>query len=272
MTKRREARPEPSPHSFQEYLASRNLSGARLACLLVAALMPTGLGLDWTSQPDKAQEFLNLRLVASALCLGVLALTYVDWGKKWAFALGMIPAFIAAVTIQAMIERLDGYASPYYAGLNLCILGLGLVFTWRGWRTAIVCGGIVAIWLIPALRGGRPLDGGIFFNNLYFLVLTSVIAVASNARRYGQAKREFEANGRLATTTLELGTALERLKAGRPAQVPVLRQHHPRAAHAAHHDPGAAGEHAGRGLRRSDRRPSGRTWRPTGATASGCSS
>jgi signal transduction histidine kinase len=213
MSDRREAaRPDPSAQSFDGYLASRNLSGARLACLLVAALMPTGLGLDWMSQPDNAPEFLQLRLVASGLSLGVLVLTYLDRGRRWAFALGVMPAFIAAVTIQAMIERLDGYASPYYAGLNLCVLGLGLVFTWRGLRTALVCGGIVAIWLIPALRGGWPSQGGIFFNNLYFLVLTSVIAVASNARRYALARREFEASGRLATATLELGTALERLK------------------------------------------------------------
>jgi signal transduction histidine kinase len=213
MNDRREAtRPDPSPHSFEAYVAGRNLSGARLACLLVAVLMPTGLGLDRMSHPDEAQAFLNLRLAAAALSLGVLGLTYLDWGKRWAFALGVTPAFIAASTIEAMIERLDGYASPYYAGLSLCVLGLGLVFTWRGSQTAIVCGGIVAIWLIPALLGHRPLDRGIFANNLYFLVWTSVIAVASNARRYALAKREFDASRRLATTTVELGTALERLK------------------------------------------------------------
>jgi hypothetical protein len=90
MTSRREAtRPQPSPHSFEAYAASRNLSGARLACLLVAALMPTGLGLDRMSHPAEAEVLLNLRLVASALSLGVLGLTYLDWGKRWAFALGV---------------------------------------------------------------------------------------------------------------------------------------------------------------------------------------
>ena len=203
--------PLQAPDPFEEYVAARNLSAARLACLLVAILMPAGLSLDWISQPAKMEEFLGLRLLASALSLGVLLLTRLDRGNRWAFVLGAMPAFIAAFAIQAMIESLDGYASPYYAGLNLCVLGLGLVFTWRGVQTAIVCAGIVAIWLVPALQGMRPIEMGIFFNNLYFLILTSLIAVASNASRYRLARREFEASGRLASTSAELATALERL-------------------------------------------------------------
>ncbi len=197
---------------FDEYLASRNLTGAKLACLLVAVLMPAGVTLDWFSQPAHLREFLGLRLIASALSFGVWLLTRVRWARRFPLVLGALPAFIATVTIQAMIERLDGYASPYYAGLNLCILGLGLVFTWRGLQAALVCTVIVGIWVISALQNPRPIETGIFFNNLYFLVLTSIISVASNAGRYALATREYEARQRLATTGGELAAALERVQ------------------------------------------------------------
>jgi signal transduction histidine kinase len=213
MTERAPASENELPHqSFDEYLAARNLAGAQLACILVAVLMPAGVTLDWISQPAKVEEFLGLRLVASALSCAVLLLTRFRWARQWPLLLGALPAFIASVTIQTMIERLDGYASPYYAGLNLCILGLGLVFTWRGVQAALICTVIVGIWVVSALEGSRPIDRGVFFNNFYFLSLTSIISVASNAGRYRLARREYEARQRLAATGGELAAALERVR------------------------------------------------------------
>jgi hypothetical protein len=67
-------------------------------------------------------------------------------------------------------------------------LGAGLVYVWSGMQTLWVCLAVLAMWLIPALVA-RPSLYGSFFNNLYFLVLTSIIAVAANSMRYNLAKR-----------------------------------------------------------------------------------
>ena len=56
-------------------------------------------------------------------------------------------------------------------------------------QTLWVCLMVLAMWFLPALWA-RPSLYGAFFNNLYFLVLTSIIAVAANSMRYNLAKRE----------------------------------------------------------------------------------
>ncbi|MSP60914.1 MAG: response regulator [Myxococcales bacterium] len=198
--------------AFEAEVAERNVSAARLACILVAVLMPAGVALDWLTHPEVVGEFLILRLGCSAISLLLLFLTYAGWARAHAFLVGAAPAFVCAAILEVMVERLEGHASPYYAGLNLCILGMGLVFTWRGRETMIICGMIVGLWLVPSLLTHRPVSIGPFFNNLYFLSLTSVIAVWSNARRYSLAHRQYDAQGKLTRMTGELGAALDRLK------------------------------------------------------------
>lgn len=197
---------------FSAHVAERNVPAARVACLLVAGLMPLGIFLDVVTQPAHAREFVQLRLVSSLACFAVLGLTHTQWGKRHAFWLGAAPAFIASAAISSMIDRLGGYASPYYAGLSLCILGIGLVFHWTARQATLVCSIIVSIWLFPTIASGRHIDVGPFFNNAYFLVLTAVIAIASHAIRFRLARREFEAQARLGEATVELRSALGQLQ------------------------------------------------------------
>ncbi|WP_373047773.1 ATP-binding protein [Vulgatibacter sp.] len=197
---------------FERHLRERNLSAARLAAVLVAVLMPAGALLDWFTNPALLGSFFLLRIGATLLALCVLALTFASWAPRHTYVLGIGPGLIGAGSIQVMIEQLDGFASPYYAGLNLCILGMGIVFAWTLLQTAVACGLIVLIWAVPALLGARALEFGPFFNNLYFLVLTTLIAVASNETRYRQVRREFEARAEVARTSEQLAGALARLR------------------------------------------------------------
>lgn len=197
---------------FSAHVAERNVPGARVACLLVAGLMPLGILLDLVTEPAHASEFAKLRFFSSLACFAILGLTYTKWGKQYAFWLGAAPAFIAAAVISVMIDRLGGYASPYYAGLSLCILGVGLVFHWTAQQATLVCSVIVGIWLFPTLVSSRRVEIGPFFNNAYFLVLTAVIAIASNAIRFRLGRREFEAQAQLAQATVDLRAAVGQLQ------------------------------------------------------------
>jgi signal transduction histidine kinase len=113
-----------------------------------------------------------------------------------------------------MILKLDGYASSYYAGLNLCILAVGVLYVWH-WRHALgVCGAIIGIWIAPSaptVLSGH-LEFAAFFNNLYFLCLTTMISVASTVIRYGLAKREFDASAKQARASRELAETLEQVR------------------------------------------------------------
>lgn len=204
----------PNRDAFEQHLASVNLSGARLGYLLSAVLMPAGFLLDWATYPDHAASFLWIRIISSAVALALLAACYLPFAERHPVLLGAGPPLVCAAAIEAMILRLGGMASPYYAGLNLCILAVGVLYTWH-WRHAIlVSGAIVAMWLVPGLPNVlhdtlafRP-----FFNNFYFLSLTTVISVSSTVIRYRAAGREFSTRTDLAETSHTLADALERLR------------------------------------------------------------
>jgi signal transduction histidine kinase len=199
---------------FEAHLAQINLSGARLGYLLSAILMPAGFALDLAMAPGHVGQFFLIRCIAGVVALGLLALSYTPWAVRHPVVLGAGPPLVCASGIEAMILRLDGVVSPYYAGLNLCILAVGVLYTWR-WRHALtVSGMIVGLWLLPALPSA--LDGSLpirpFFNNVYFLTLTTVISVASTVIRYRSAEREFSARDELERTSAELAGTLERLR------------------------------------------------------------
>ncbi|MET0792441.1 MAG: ATP-binding protein, partial [Polyangiaceae bacterium] len=200
--------------SFEESLAAINLAGARLGYVLSALLMPAGVLLDLVVVPEKAKSFLVIRLAAGALAVASLSITYLRGAARHPVLLGAGPPLICASAIELLISQLNGAVSPYYAGLNLCILAVAVLYTWRWQQAALVSCAILALWLVPALPsllGGR-LDFAPFFGNLYFLVLTSVIAVASAVIRYRAAEREHAARSRLAETSAELSATLERVQ------------------------------------------------------------
>lgn len=203
----------PATHrSFRESLAERNHQAARLCAVIAAVLMPAGTSLDLITQPAHVGRFLVYRLIGTAAALIFLAFTYANWSRRHTFLVGLGPVLACAIPIQAMIHDLGGFSSPYYAGLNLCILGVGVIFTWSTLQTILATSTVIAVWLVPALFQGPQNAPGIFFNNFYFLALTGVIAVASNASRYRYMRREFEAVREVATTSEKLSSALERLR------------------------------------------------------------
>ena len=199
-------------HDFRAHLQGHNTAAVRLTCILCAALMPAGFTLDLLTNQERVWEFLGLRLASAAVSLLVLGLSRLSALRTHSYSL--IVAVILACTgaMEIMILRLsDPAGSPYYAGLNLCILGAGLVYVWSLRQTLYVCLLVLALWLLPALAVRPPLYGA-FFNNLYFLVLTSIIAIFANSMRYNLAKREWEAQTALDQTSADLKRALERLR------------------------------------------------------------
>lgn len=101
--------------------------------------------------------------------------------------------------------------NPYYAGLNMCILGSGLVYVWNIRKIMFVCVLVILMWLIPAhVYGFTP--SGVSFSNLYFIVVTSIIAVAANKMRFDLAKSEWAAKTELSKTSAELRASFERVQ------------------------------------------------------------
>ncbi|HEX2882015.1 MAG TPA: histidine kinase dimerization/phospho-acceptor domain-containing protein [Polyangiaceae bacterium] len=183
---------------FSDYIAERNLRNARLLALLTATLVPSGVVLDWFTHREQIGTLFLLRLAASVVAFFFYYLTFRPWAIRHTFVLGAAPILAAAGSLELMIENLEGYSSPYYAGLTHCLLAVGVIFLWRISEILLVSSLIVGMWLVPTLVQFQSLEIGPFFNNFFALVVAALIAIASNAGRYSAARREHTANSRLA--------------------------------------------------------------------------
>ncbi|MBW2159667.1 MAG: response regulator, partial [Deltaproteobacteria bacterium] len=197
--------------AFNRYVVGRNLTGARLGAVLAMILVPSGVVLDWLTNSEFLIEFLSLRMAASAGCLLVLAATYSRQAPRFTYQLGVAPVVISAIALEAMIVQLEGYSSPYYAGMMQLILAVGILFYWRLGQILLACSFIILIWLIvPQLVGIVIDDRGLFLNNFYALSIGALIAIASNTGRYRAIRNEHSARFQLAETSSQLASALER--------------------------------------------------------------
>jgi signal transduction histidine kinase len=191
--------------SFDDYRSDRNLGAARLVALLVALLMPSGVVLDWFTHREQIAWLFAMRM-AAALAAGLtLWMTYAKSARRHTFVLGLLPILAAAIALEVMIESLEGYSSPYYAGLTHCLFGLGVIFYWRIREILLACTLVVATWLVPTLAAYKTVEAGPFANNFFALGIAAAIAVASNGSRFRAVQREHAARS-------ELERALDRLK------------------------------------------------------------
>ena len=159
--------------------AERSHTG-RIASLLVVFLMPAGITLDYFVYPGHVGQFLVLRLLCSALGLLLWFLHTTEIGLRYRRFLGVPIAILPAAGMAFMIYLTEGPASPYYAGLNLVLLAVSVVVHATVTESLVCVLAVLVMYFGACLPGGIAQHSAIFFNNLYFLILTGVIIVTGN--------------------------------------------------------------------------------------------
>jgi signal transduction histidine kinase len=167
------------------------LRSGRVACALVVLLMPAGITLDLWVYPAQWFYFLQLRMFCSALA-GALWLVHArPLGRRYYRFLGIPIAILPAFFIAWMIAVTEGSLSPYYAGLILILLAVNAVVHWSTTESIIAIAVLLVLYFAACLPWDLEDSHGIFFNNVYFLVLTGIIVVVGN-HIYNQLRfREF---------------------------------------------------------------------------------
>jgi signal transduction histidine kinase len=178
--------------SFLAHERQVRISTGKLACALVFVLMPFGVTLDFIVQPRQVPYFLELRLLCSALIMIVWALHFTPLARRHYPVIGLPIVLLPAFFITKMVYELNA-VSPYYAGLNLIMLAVSAVGHWSVAETLAAVGSVIFMYFCAYFAKGH--DAGsfrIFFNNVYFLVLTGVIVVSGNFVFNRLRFREFE--------------------------------------------------------------------------------
>jgi signal transduction histidine kinase len=142
--------------------------------------MPAGILLDRYVYPERWADFLLLRLLCSGLAAGLWALHNTSFGSRHYRFLGIPIALLPAFFISWMIGITEGPESPYYAGLILILLAVNAIVHWSTGESLLAIGMLFLSYLVACIPWNITRDSGIFFNNIYFLVLTGIIVVTGN--------------------------------------------------------------------------------------------
>jgi len=182
--------------AFRDHI--QGLCSERVVVLyyLGIALLPLFGILDYLIAPTNlVHSFLILRLVAAVILLAILLVVYPAIGKQYPAVLGIIGPPIVGGSVSLMTVRMGGYESPYYAGLNLVILGVTLVMPFSLRESALTCCLVYATYFVPNLFVNTVTRPELFLNNNFFILGTIVIALISS--HYSQRMRFHEFRSRL---------------------------------------------------------------------------
>ncbi|MEN3940026.1 ATP-binding protein [Prosthecobacter sp. SYSU 5D2] len=150
----------------------------RICCLFSILAILAGASLDLIAyDTEKMFLFLPARLVSS-LCLCLIWL-----GLGWARSvtsvrlLGLTVGLPPIFAIAWMVHRNGGAESPYYAGMNLIMVGAALVMRWSTLDCVIVVCLTLLSYGIACLGHDFTSHHSILYNNLYFLTVTGGLAI-----------------------------------------------------------------------------------------------
>jgi diguanylate cyclase (GGDEF)-like protein len=187
---------DPTPSQFDASLVPRNVAALRLELWLGTFLVPAFWPLDWFVVPDQVWLTLAIRLLCTACGLGILLRERLvpGWMARHVGLLAFSFSLLVAWAIALLCFLHHGYESPYYAGINLLIMAVGLLFSWPRLMGIGFSLAIYAFYMAPLVLGLAPInDLPIALSNQFFLISTAIIAVASQIHRRALERREFEA-------------------------------------------------------------------------------
>ncbi|HTN75359.1 MAG TPA: histidine kinase dimerization/phospho-acceptor domain-containing protein, partial [Pirellulaceae bacterium] len=174
-----------------EYLAEQvdlRVRRTRIGCLLTLTLIPLGSALDLFGYPQQFWSIFVARMLCDAFLIPIFLLLFTEFGKRHIVWLSTLWAFSPAVTIAWMIYITNGSASPFYAGLNLVIIGTCILLPYGLVESLLYCLGVLGCYAIACiLHQGTEFIAPLFINNALFIFMTSTICVTacyfySNAR------------------------------------------------------------------------------------------
>ena len=201
--------------AYREEDTARRASRLRIGIWISAVGMLAGVTLDFVVYPERLRLLFIIRVVAIVLLLALLFLLQRSDGKRALVKnLGLGMALVDVLAFAIMVYFLGGAASPYYAGINLVLLGMSVLLPWTLYETLWVTIASIAIYALVCLaEGGLFEPGGFsaFFNNVYFVAITGVICVISAQLQSVARFNDFQLRHRLDTRNREL-QELDKLK------------------------------------------------------------
>lgn len=200
-------------NSFDAYERPIRVRNYELGCILAGIFMPLGATLDlFVYGYEVMLDWLPMRVVASVIHAALWLTLRLQPETRYYRVVGVMAMFVPVVCICWMIYTRGGAISPYYAGLNLVMLGSAIVMRWPLVDSVIILLLTLLSYCVASLLHGPVQDWGLFYNNVYFLGVTGAIIVAGTWQYNGVRRSEFDLRYRLDQNREELEESNRKLK------------------------------------------------------------
>jgi len=204
---------EELERSFNEYERPIRIRNYKLGALLAAVFMPAGAVLDFFVYGwEGVVRFAPARILTTAF-LAFVGVALIKFPQCRHYrALGFLVALIPLLAIAWMIYAEQGTASPYYAGLNLVMLGSAILLCWSSMDSVIIFLLTFLAYILATVMHEPFQFDGLYFNNLYFLFVTGVFIIAGSWYYNSIRQSEFELRWRLDINRAQLEESNQKLR------------------------------------------------------------
>ncbi|HWW83251.1 MAG TPA: HAMP domain-containing sensor histidine kinase, partial [Vicinamibacterales bacterium] len=198
---------------WKSWLLDRNRRGTRLSLWIGLSLYPIFGVLDYLIAPRKWLWLLyGTRFGFTLVTLLMFRVVGNSAFDRHPYALSSGYLLLSSIGISLMTVLLGGLASPYYAGLSLAIVAIGLLFVWPTKVVLFTHAAIVTSFVVPnVLLGntGQPLAA---LSNLFFLISMAIIAGTGQILAYHSHRKQVAGWLIIERTKANLESAHEQLK------------------------------------------------------------
>ncbi len=187
----------PKNNDFEKIRRIIVSKGVAIGALLAAFLVPIFGILDYIYKTENFVAFIYIRSVVTLFSVLIYFLTKTSFGRQSSFHLGAVLTFVVSSSISLMCVLSLGPADPYYAGINLPLLGFGLLLPLTLGESSLV---FIISWLsyfIPNYIIMEPSQTAIFINNNFFMISTIIIATAGSQFNLFYRRKTWLINKRL---------------------------------------------------------------------------
>ena len=190
------------------------------AYLILLFLVPSAITLDYFVYPELLWPIFKARMWCEAAMLCGLLLLLSPFGRKHVRILDKLCVAPPVFAICWMIYASEGAISPYYAGLTSTMVGISLILPYSPRESMWFCVFIICSYAAACtlnhlndasqiVHSRIDVTGSAFYNNLYFIALSSTICIAachfSSRRRFEDfcLRHDLDVNNRELVSTLK---------------------------------------------------------------------
>ncbi|MFN8007476.1 MAG: GAF domain-containing protein [Terriglobia bacterium] len=200
---------EKIQQSFREHTRVLFDERLRVFCYFGVALLMLVGGLDlFIVKRELLPAYLSIRAATALILVGIVFFVYPALGRRFVRLWGMVGSLLVAFCLSISFSLLGESSAPYYAGLNLLILGVTLIMPFTFPEAALALSLVYAAYFLPLWIQQQSYSFNAFVNNHFLVIGTILVALAGSYYAQKLRFREYRSRYQLAQSNQKL-TALD---------------------------------------------------------------